>query len=174
MTFSNIPADTPIFVDANILSYYFLRVMPFFEVCDPLFRRSAQREITLHTATNVAADVVHRAMISEAIVRFSLQPRETVTFLKTNPETVKQLKKYKQVPGWFTQARVNILPLTYREIHNSKQFRDTYGLLTNDSIILAVMSRYKIADLATNDRDFQRVSGVRVWMPKGEKNGSAA
>jgi predicted nucleic acid-binding protein len=73
--------------------------------------------------------------------------------------------RYKQVPGWFTQARINILPVTYREIHNSKQFRDTYGLLTDDSIILAVMSRYKIADLATNDRDFRRVPGIRLWTP---------
>ncbi len=165
MSFANIPADTRIFVDANVLSYYFLRVMPFFELGDPLFRRAAHREITLHTATSVAADVIHRAMISEAITRFNLQPREAVTFLKLNPETVKLLEKYKLVPGWFTQARVNILPTTYRKIHHSKQFRDTYGLLTNDSIILAVMSRYKIADLATNDRDFQRIPGIHVWKP---------
>jgi predicted nucleic acid-binding protein len=171
MTFANIPTDTRVFVDANILSYYFLRVIPFFELCDPLFRRAARREITLHTAANVAADVIHRAMVSEAITQFGLQPREAVTFLKTNSETVKQLEKYKLVPGWFTQARVNILSITYREIHNSKRFRDTFGFLTNDSIILAAMSRYKIADLATNDQDFRHVPGIRLWMPRrGSQN----
>ena len=50
-------------------------------------------------------------------------------------------------------------------MRKKRQFRDTYGLLTNDSIILAVMSRYKIADLATNDRDFRRVPSIRVWAP---------
>jgi len=165
MTFANIPAGIDVFADANVLSYYFLRVMPFYELCDPLFRKAARREINLHTSVGVAADVVHRAMVSEAIVRFDLQPGEQVPFLKAHPEVVKQLEKYKSVPGWFTQARVDILPVTYREIHNSKQFRDDYGLLTNDSIILAVMARYKITHLATNDRDFRRVPGIRVWKP---------
>jgi predicted nucleic acid-binding protein len=165
MTFADIPAGTRLFVDANVMSYYFLHVTSLFELCEPLFHRAVRRQITLHTAANVAADVVHRAMVSEAIARFGLQNREAVNFIKTHPEDVRQLEKYKQVPGWFTQARINILPVTYREIHNSKQFRDTYGLLTDDSIILAVMSRYKIADLATNDRDFQRVPGIRLWTP---------
>lgn len=167
MIFADIPPGTRLFVDANVMSYYVLRVRPFSELCDPLFRRAARRQITLHTGANVAADVIHRAMLSEAIIRFGVQSQEAVTFLKTHPETVRQLEKYKMVPSWFTQARVNILPVTYREIHNSKQFRDTYGLLTNDSIILAMMSRYKITDLATNDRDFRRVPDIRLWTPSG-------
>jgi predicted nucleic acid-binding protein len=86
MTFANIPTDTRVFVDANILSYYFLRVMPLFELCDPLFRRAARREITL---------------------------------------------------------------------------------------ILAAMSRSKIANLATNDQDFRHVPGIRLWMPKRDNQNAS-
>jgi predicted nucleic acid-binding protein len=56
--------------------------------------------------------------------------------------------------------------VTYREIHNSKQFRDEYGMLTNDSVILAVMRWHKLVRLVTNDDDFKRVSGVKVWLPR--------
>jgi hypothetical protein len=39
-------------------------------------------------------------------------------------------------------------------------------LLTGDSILLAVMERYKLIHLVTNDPDFERVPGIRVWMPR--------
>lgn len=55
--------------------------------------------------------------------------------------------------------------MTYREIHASKHFRDDYGLLTDDSITLAVMRRHGLTDLASNDEDFRRVSGIRLWTP---------
>ncbi len=167
MTFADIPPGTRLFVDANVMSYYFLQVMPFYDLCDPLFRKAARREVSLHTSASVAADVVHRAMVTEAIVRFGLQSRAAVSYLKTHPAMVQQLEKYKQVPGWFTRARLDILPVTYQEIHSSKEFRDDHGLLTNDSIILAVMAREKIVDLATNDPDFRRVPGIRLWTPTG-------
>ena len=38
-------------------------------------------------------------------------------------------------------------------------------MLTNDSIILAVMRRHKLVHMVTNDDDFKRVSGIKVWMP---------
>jgi predicted nucleic acid-binding protein len=57
------------------------------------------------------------------------------------------------------------LPLTYRDLHNSRQFRDEQGLMTNDSIIVAVMKREKIQFLATNDADFERVPGIAVRTP---------
>ena len=60
---------------------------------------------------------------------------------------------------------MRILDVTYREIHASKQYRDDYGPLTDDSIMLAVMQRHDIVDLATNDEDFKRIAGLRLWMP---------
>jgi predicted nucleic acid-binding protein len=38
-------------------------------------------------------------------------------------------------------------------------------LLTDDSIMLAVMLRHDLVDLATNDEDFKRIPGLRLWMP---------
>jgi predicted nucleic acid-binding protein len=76
------------------------------------------------------------------------------------------LQWYRTIPSDIAQARVHILDVTYRELHASKKYRADYGLLTGDSIILAVMERYKLIHLVTNDPDFERVSGVRVWMPR--------
>ena len=72
---------------------------------------------------------------------------------------------YKEIPGEFTRSRIRFLDVTYREIHASKHFRDEYGLLTDDSVLLAVMMRHGIADLASDDRDFKRVREIRLWTP---------
>jgi predicted nucleic acid-binding protein len=165
VTLAHIPDGSRVFADANVLVYGFMQAEPFVRESTQLLARSARREIELLTAAHTAAEVVHRVMMIEARATLGLSSGNTLNHLKRHPQAVKQLTEYKQVPGKFTQARINILPVTYREIHNSEQFRDIYGLLTNDSIILAVMSHYKLMDLATNDRDFQRVPGIRLWTP---------
>ncbi len=166
MPLSEIPAGTQVFLDANVHAYHFLQVEPLAQICHALFRRIAQREIEAFTSASVAADVIHRAMVAEAMTKFGLRSSEAVSHLKAHPQIVSELQQYKLIPHEFTLARIHILDVTYKEIHNSKQFRDEYGMLTNDSIILAVMRQHKLVHLVTNDDDFKRVSGIKVWMPR--------
>jgi len=165
MPLTRIPSGAMVFVDANILTYYFLEVHPFIEACDAFFDRVVNREIRAFTSADVAADVIHRVMVGEAIAQFGLESRKAVSYLKAHPDVVKQLQHYKAIPGEFTHARIHILDVTYRELHNSKRYRSEYGLLTRDSIILAVMERHKLIHLVTNDRDFEQVPGIKVWLP---------
>jgi len=46
-----------------------------------------------------------------------------------------------------------------------KSLEKKYYLLTNDSLNLHVMKSNKISDIATNDRDFERVDFIKVWRP---------
>jgi predicted nucleic acid-binding protein len=43
-----------------------------------------------------------------------------------------------------------------------------HRLLSNDALHLAVMQIEGITDLVTNDRDFNRVVGIKVWRPASE------
>lgn len=87
-------------------------------------------------------------------------------YLKQHSQAVQQLSRYKTILRDLTQAKLMILPLTYRDLHASKQYREQYGLLTNESLLLAVMQRERIQYLATNDPDFERVPGIAVRQPK--------
>ncbi|MFQ5595160.1 MAG: type II toxin-antitoxin system VapC family toxin [Anaerolineae bacterium] len=165
MNLADIPKGARIFADANILSYALSTIEPLHTLTAPLLERSARREIELLTSSFQAAHVIHRAMVVEARHRYQLSSREVVSYLKQHPDAVRSLTRYKQIPGEFSRARINILDVTYREIHASKQFRDDFGLLTDDSITLAVMRRHSLADLASNDEDFKRVTGIRLWTP---------
>jgi predicted nucleic acid-binding protein len=165
MRLANIPKGTRVFADANILSYALSTIEPFHTLTAPLLERSARREIELLTSSFQAAHVIHRAMVVEARHRYQLPSREVVSYLKQHPDAVRSLTRYKQIPGEFSRARIRILDVTYREIHASKRFRDEYGLLTDDSITLAVMRRHGLTDLASNDEDFSRVPDIRLWTP---------
>ena len=166
MLLTKIPDGAQVFLDANVQAYHFLQTEPLAQICGSLFRRIARRGIEAFTSSGVAAEVIHRVMVAEAITRFGLQPSDAVSYLKTHPQAIRELRQYKAIPREFTLARIHILDITYREIHTSKRYRADYGMLTNDSIILAVMQRYKLVHLVTNDRDFERVPGIKVWMPR--------
>jgi predicted nucleic acid-binding protein len=166
MHLSELPAGSRVFVDANVMVYFFLRVEPFAKICQDFFQRVADLEVEAFSGADVAGTVIHRVMVAEAITELGLQPREAVNHLKVHPDVVKQLQWYRTIPSDIAQARVHILDVTYRELHASKKYRADYGLLTGDSIILAVMERHKLIHLVTNDSDFDRVPGVRIWMPR--------
>jgi predicted nucleic acid-binding protein len=165
MLLSEIPAGSRLLCDANVMVYGMLQAEPFAAVCRAFLERAARREITVYIAASSAADVIHRAMVSEAITKFGLEPRKAVSYLKAHPKAVRELQQYRKVLPDLTRFRVMILDVTYREIHGSRRHRDDHGLLTADSLLLAVMARHKLRDLATNDEDFQRVPGIRVWAP---------
>jgi predicted nucleic acid-binding protein len=165
MTLADVPKGTRIFADANILSYALSNIEPLYRLTLPFLERSARQEIEVLTSSIEASNVVHRAMVVEARHRYHLSSRDVVSYLKQHPNAVRDLVRHKQIPSEFSRARIRILDVTYREIHASKRFRDDYGLLTDDSITLAVMRRHGLTDLASNDEDFGRVAGIRLWTP---------
>lgn len=165
-TLNQIPANVSLLLDANIVIYALFPQVSQHESCQKLLERGARGELQLHLAVNTAADVIHRAMVLELLAQGSFQKSaDAVTYLKKNPQAVQNLTRYKTILRDLKPAQINILPLTYRDLHNSRLFRDEYGLMVNDSIMVAVMKRERIQHLATNDADFERVPGITVCTP---------
>jgi len=153
-------------LDANVLVYALTPTSQYHVSCAELLDRGARGTLALATTVAVAADVVHRAMVLEVLALGQAQrAAEAVNLLKQQPQRVTQLTRYRTVLGDLRQARIDILPLSYRDLHASRQFREQHGLLTNDSLIVAVMQREQIIVLATNDPDFERVPGIAVRVP---------
>ena len=117
------------------------------------------------TSPQIVSDVVHRSMIVEATNELKLDPENLANYLKTHPKIVRQLKEHLNIPSFLAQLKVNILPLTHIHHHHAKRFRQAYGVMADDSLILGLMKAEKIHYLATNDRDFRRVKEVVVWEP---------
>ena len=163
---TQIPPRVSVMMDANIVVYALFPQTKQHSSCKHLLERGARSEIQLHMVVNAVADVLHRTMIFELLAQGVVQKSsDAVNHLKQHPQTVQQLTRYKTVLRDLRQVRINILALSYQDLHSSRQYRENYGLMTNDSLIVAVMKREKIQHLATNDIDFQRIPDITVCLP---------
>jgi predicted nucleic acid-binding protein len=162
----DIPTGAAVMLDANVLVYALTPQSQFNRSCVELLEHGARGTLSLFTSVSVTADVLHRAMVLELLARGQAQrSAEAVALLKQRPEVVQQLTRYRGILRDLRQAQVDILPFTYRDLHASRALREQYGLMVNDSLVIAVMQREGIPFLATNDPDFARVPGIAVRTP---------
>jgi predicted nucleic acid-binding protein len=162
---AQMPAGTRVFVDTNIFILYYGDAEPFRQACRDFFVRTARQELRGFTSVPVAAETIHRVMVAEGAERLSLSSQATVEHLQKHPAFVRQLTRHLQVASDIRRLGLDILPVTYKDLHGSKGVRSTFGLLTNDSLIVAVMRAHKLRHLASHDAAFERVTGIEVWRP---------
>ncbi len=163
---TKLPANSTVFVDTNLLSYLYIRKDELAQSVARFLARGSDGEIQIVTSTSVVEDVLHRVMIFEAVTRHDIEPSRAVAYLKKHPTLVRSLTKHLTIPSQLhNQFNINILAVTHADLHGSKRFCSEYGLMTNDSVIVATMQRHKIIHLATNDHDFERVQEIQVWSP---------
>jgi len=160
-----LPDNTLICADANILAYYFIKKSKLSEISHSFLERSRHNKVNVVTSPQIVSDVIHRSILAEAQREFQLDNDNLVNYLKTHPDIVSQLKEHLDIPSVLAKLKVNILALTHVHHHAAKQFRLGYGMMANDSLILGLMRVEKIRHLATNDQDFRRVKGIMVWEP---------
>jgi predicted nucleic acid-binding protein len=163
---TDIPNGASVMLDANVLVYALTPQAQLHIACRDLLERGARGGVSLFTSVSVTADVLHRAMVLEVIAQGQAQrSAEAVALLKQKPDVVRQLTRHRTILRDLRQARLDILPLAYRDLHASRSFREQHGLMVNDSLIVAVMERERLDFLATNDPDFERVPGLAVRVP---------
>lgn len=162
---AQVPSGTQVFIDTNILVLYYLDQEPLKQVCLEFLERIQSKEIQGFTSAIAVAELTHRMMIIEARTHLSLPASQIVQYLESHPLIIQQLTRHLSVASDISRMNINILPVTYKELHASKSARSKFGLLTNDSLIVAVMRAHKLRHLATQDAAFDRVEGIQVWSP---------
>jgi len=64
-----------------------------------------------------------------------------------------------------SMENLKLLEITGDDAFRIHDYGIAYLLHPKDSLHLAVMKRYRIFDIATNDSDFDRVDWIKVWYP---------
>ena len=160
-----ISSGSTVFIDANIFIYHFSGPTPLTPSCTALLERSASGEVIGVTSTAVVLEVLHRLMLLEAISKFQLAPKVALHFLRANPERVKTLSECHRAVETIARIGIDTAVVTLEDIAHGQELQRRYGLLTNDALILAIMSRQQITALASNDPDFQKVPHLRLRRP---------
>jgi predicted nucleic acid-binding protein len=166
MTFNQIPANAAVFVDANILVYYFAPDPTFGPECQILMERIAKyQDFVAYTSTHVLSELAHQLMVLEASRLFGWPLAGITRRLRQHPAEVQRLSAFRQAVDEVPRLGIEVLPVERHISPLAAALSQLHGLLTNDGYILAAMQDEGITHLASGDTDFDRVPGITRYAP---------
>ena len=157
-----LPAGQTVFIDANIFIYHFTGLS---QECSSFLERCERGELWGVTAVHILLEVLHRLMMIEAVTKGLVTSGNVARKLRKRPNVVKQLADYQTQTEAILEMGIEVVGLTSDSLKISHPYRRRDGLLVNASLTAAVMEAEGISDLATDDPDFIRVEGLRVYRP---------
>ncbi len=158
---SKLPRGSRVFLDANVLIY---AAGASSKECDELLARCSQRQFTGVCLYETLNEATHRLMLLEARAKGFIRTGQ-VKELREHLDAVRQLNDFWRETERLLKQNLLFLPLTEQLVRFAQRERQLFSLLTNDSMIVACMRRYRIPALATSDRDFERVDGITIYRP---------
>jgi predicted nucleic acid-binding protein len=165
MTFSQIPPGASVFVDANTLVYHFANEPTFGSFCTQLLKRIEQRQLGGYVSTHVLADVAHRLMTLEAMQKFSWPHAGLATRLRQHRQEIPKLHVYQQAIARISLLGLRIIPISEASLVTATLLSEQHQLLMGDALTVAAMNANGLVALASNDADFDRVTGITRYTP---------
>lgn len=160
-TLDDLPSGEDVFIDANVFVYAACMKSAH---CARFLRRCAAEELYGLTTFEVLNEVTHRLMLAEAMSAV-LIARESASSLARRPEAIRTLSTYwRQVEG-IMRLNLLIIPMDESRMRAANTLRAEYGLLTNDSLLVAAMEERGVVCLASADSDFDQVPHVARYAP---------
>jgi predicted nucleic acid-binding protein len=156
---ASVPSGDEILIDANVLVYALAGTS---QDCAAFRTRCANGDVQAFVTLDALADACHKLMIVEAGAR-GLVKRANASSLQGKSAVVQQLSDY-----WThlqSLTGIAVLPLDEFRFRRAHPLRRQYGLMTNDSLLLAAAEVFGVTSLATNDSDFDTVPWITVYKP---------
>jgi predicted nucleic acid-binding protein len=158
---SALVAGTAILIDANIIIY---AATEHSQQCKRLIQRCRADELLGVTTAEIVSEVCHRLMLSEAAA-IRLTNKELASDLRHKHDAIRRLTRYWDQTVQIFDSNLIVLELDEARHHSAYRIRARYGLLTNDSLIVAAALDNGIACLASRDADFDRIAELTVYKP---------
>lgn len=161
-----IPAGKTVFLDANIFLYEVFDHPNFGDGSYRILKDVEESILNGVTSTLVLDEVLFKMILMEASNKFQISLKDTVSFLKKNPKKIPLLENsWKDIQRIQRIENLTIEGITPKIFESSVEIAKTNMLLMHDASHLAVMQSRGVIDIATNDADFDRIKGIKVWRP---------
>jgi len=154
-------AGSQVLIDANIFIYAANRRS---RQCVEFLDRCAREEIRGATTVEVLSEVCHRLMLEEALAA-GVVTRAVAPALRRRRHAIQSLQNYWPLVTRLLDSNLLTLDLDQARFRRAQLMREQYGLLTNDSLVLAAADTFGIDALATADDDFEHVAWLTVHKP---------
>ena len=155
------PSGTVVLVDANIFLYGLLGES---EQSAHFIERCRNEDLAGVTTTEVVGEVCHRLMLKEAM-DLGLITKATAASLRGKHHAIRGLHKYWELTARLFQWNLLVLASDESRHYTAQRIRRKYGLLTNDSLIVAACIEHDIRSLASRDADFDPVAEIMIYSP---------
>ena len=162
MTLDRVPSASRIFLDSTIFVYHATGASV---QCRALLERCEAGDIAGVTSVVVLAEVAHRLMTIEAVAAGFVSGKDVVKKLRARPDLVGRLHLYQEQIERIPLMGVDVVPLQVGTVLRSADIRRKYGLLVNDSLIVASAREAGVGHLASADVDFRRVKELKLYRP---------
>ena len=150
-------------IDTNILLYSEQGVSP---QAQRLIRRCSTGELIGVLPQTVWQELTHKLMLSEAMMLEKISGPNPARKLAKQPDVVKTLGLYWAKVLALVDLGLRFEPCTREDFfQNALKLQIKYGLLTNDSVLLATAIRLQADVMATADTAFQKVSELNIAIP---------
>ena len=163
MRLDQLPSGERVFVAANIFIYHFSRLSA---ECRTFFARCETRQVKAFTGAHIVLEVAHRLMVLEALHKGLISGGQPVKKLKKHPEIIRSLEDYNTSVQQIPRMGIKIRSLTPPIIKESERIRSQYGLLTNDSVLVAMMHKMTVTRIVTHDSDLQDIPDLTFYQPQ--------
>lgn len=138
MLLSNVEKNYVVFIDANIFLYDISLHPIHGDTCKAFLKRIEKGELSGKTNVFVLNELLHKLILGEVSLKYNITLSQSTGYIKKNPDTLSSLDAYDIIDDTGSIPNLEVKGIS-SEIFNS--------------------------DIATNDRDFQRVHFLRIWNP---------
>jgi predicted nucleic acid-binding protein len=164
----SIPTGRRVFLDTNVLLYAVTEHPGYGKWADVLLDRIRNNRVEGVISVIVLNELLHQLVIGEVSQREELHPSQAIRHIKVHPDVLTDLAAYEVVEDVEKNYRLQVVGVDAETFAIARALMREHQLLSNDALHLAVMQIEGITDLVTNDRDFNRVVGIKVWRPASE------
>jgi len=156
-------SDATIFIDANIFLNTILSNGKDAAACTRFLENADAGTIRTATSVIVLNEVLHRLIIASVVSSSGIAPESAVQRIKNHPELIRDAGAVWEVMENIRSIRsMKVYGISPATFERSLAIMQQWGLLGNDALHVACMEEHAIETIATYDRDFSRVSGIKI------------
>ena len=161
MKLDDIPDHSRVLVDANIILYALGHKSA---TCRAFLVRCEARAIEGLISTVTLAEIGHRRMIEEARAA-GLVGSNPARALSDQPSLIQQLRGYAEDVRDLLAGDLGVEAVRPDDFLVALELQHQHGLLTNDSLNLAIAKRLGIREIVSADKCFDNIEGMSVYKP---------
>jgi predicted nucleic acid-binding protein len=165
MILADLVAGDSVFVDANLLIYYFVPHPAFGAACNQLVQRIENLEVRGFTSTHILAELAHQLIVIEASTLPGWTPGKVKQRLRQQPGVIQKLHRFRTAVETVLRSSLQVLTIAPGLLGTAAVISQQHDLLTNDAVIVAVMYANGLTKVASHDSDFDRVPGLSRYAP---------